>query len=132
MPLRVDYDAIANAYDWRYQHTDFSGIESAVTALVDPKPGARAVEVGCGTGRWLRLLRASGMDAAGVDASFGMLSLAASPVVQACAEQLPWISSSKVGGDFKSAAWRRHGPSRSSDSVQNERPGIHRGTPMTR
>jgi ubiquinone/menaquinone biosynthesis C-methylase UbiE len=89
VPLRVDYDAIASAYDRRYQHNDFAGIESAVTSFVGPKLGARVVEVGCGTGRWLRLLRASGIPVAGVDASFGMLTHAQPPVLQAVAEQLP-------------------------------------------
>ena len=94
MSLRVDYDAIAGAYDRRYQLNDFSGVETAVTSFVDPTPGARVVEVGCGTGRWLRMLRAHGIRIIGADASFGMLSHATAPVVQAMAEQLPWTSRS--------------------------------------
>lgn len=94
MPLRVDYDAIASAYDRRYQHNDFSGIERAVTSFVGTKLGARVVEVGCGTGRWLRLLRALGIRVVGVDASFGMLRNAQAPVLQALAEQLPWTNQS--------------------------------------
>jgi len=90
VPLRVDYDAIASAYDRRYQHNDFSGIGRAVTSFVDTKRGARVVEVGCGTGRWLRLLRGRGTRVVGMDASFGMLSHAPAPVLQAVAEQLPW------------------------------------------
>jgi SAM-dependent methyltransferase len=93
VPLRVDYDAIASAYDRRYQHNDFSGIDSAVTSFVEPTPDARVVEVGCGTGRWLRLLCGS-LRVTGVDASFGMLSHAQAPVVQAAAEQLPCTSRS--------------------------------------
>jgi ubiquinone/menaquinone biosynthesis C-methylase UbiE len=87
-------DAIASAYDRRYQHNDFSGIESAVTSFVDLTPDARVVEVGCGTGRWLRLLCGSGIRVTGLDASLGMLSHAQTPVVQAVAEQLPWTSRS--------------------------------------
>lgn len=94
MPLRVDYDAVAGAYDRRYQLNDFSGVETAVTSFVDVTLGARVVEVGCGTGRWLRMLRAPGILATGADASFGMLSHATTPVVQAMAEQLPWTSRS--------------------------------------
>ena len=94
MPVRVDYDAIASAYDRRYQHNDFSGVERAVTSFVDATPAARVVEVACGTGRWLRLLRERGVPVIGADASFGMLSHAESPVVQAIAEQLPWTSRS--------------------------------------
>ena len=94
VPLRVDYDAIASAYDRRYQHNDFSGIERAVTSFVGTKLGARVVEVGCGTGRWLRLLRGRGTRVVGMDASFGMLSHAPAPVLRAVAEQLPWPSRS--------------------------------------
>lgn len=94
MPLRVDYDAIAGVYDRRYQHNDFSGIERAVTSFAGPSLGARVVEVGCGTGRWLRLLRALGIRVVGVDASFGMLRNAQAPVLQALAEQLPWTNQS--------------------------------------
>jgi ubiquinone/menaquinone biosynthesis C-methylase UbiE len=91
---RVDYDAIAGVYDRRYQQNDFSGVENAVTSFAGSNPGARVVEVGCGTGRWLRLLRAKGIKATGMDASSGMLSRAQSPVVQAVAEQLPYASGS--------------------------------------
>jgi ubiquinone/menaquinone biosynthesis C-methylase UbiE len=94
VPLRVDYDAIAGAYDRRYQHNDFSGIERAVTSFVGTKPGGRVVEVGCGTGRWLQLLRARGTPVVGMDASFGMLSHARAPILQALAEQLPFPSRS--------------------------------------
>ena len=94
VPLRVDYDAIASAYDRRYQHNDFSGVERAVTSFVGTTLGARVVEVGCGTGRWLRLLRGSDIRVVGMDASFGMLSHAQAPVLQAVAEQLPWTSRS--------------------------------------
>ena len=93
MPVRVDYDAIASAYDRRYQHNDFSGVESAVTSFVGAAPAARIVEVGCGTGRWLQLLRENGVAVIGADASFGMLSHAHPPIVQAVAELLPWTSS---------------------------------------
>ena len=94
MPLRVDYDAVASAYERRYQLNDFSGIERAVTSFVGSTRDARIVEVGCGTGRWLRLLREGGIRATGADASFGLLSHAKAPVVQALAEQLPWTSRS--------------------------------------
>lgn len=94
MAQRVDYDAIAGVYDRRYQQNDFSGIERAVTSFVGTEPGAVVVEVGCGTGRWLRLLRAKGIRATGMDASSGMLSRAQSPVVQAVAGQLPYASRS--------------------------------------
>lgn len=94
MAQRVDYDAIAGDYDRRYQQNDFSGIEHAVTSFACSDPGAVVVEVGCGTGRWLRLLRAKSIRATGMDGSAGMLSRAQSPVVQAVAERLPYASGS--------------------------------------
>jgi ubiquinone/menaquinone biosynthesis C-methylase UbiE len=94
VPQRVDYDAIASAYDRRYQHNDFSGVERAVMSFVSATPAARIVEVGCGTGRWLRLLRESGVPVIGADASLGMLRHAHPPIVQALAEQLPWTNRS--------------------------------------
>ena len=97
MPLPVNDDAIASAYDRRYQHYDFSGIERAVTLFAGTKLGARVVEVGCGTGRWLRLLRGRGTRVVGMDASFGMLSHAPAPVLQAVAEQLPWPTRRFIG-----------------------------------
>jgi ubiquinone/menaquinone biosynthesis C-methylase UbiE len=94
VPLRVDYDAIAGVYDRRYQFSDFPGVESAVISFAGTSSGARVVEVGCGTGRWLRLLRGSGIRVLGMDVSFGMLSHAQPPLVQAEAKHLPWTSSS--------------------------------------
>lgn len=94
MAQRVDYDAIAGVYDRRYQQNDFSGVEKAVTSFAGSDPGALVVEAGCGTGRWLRLLRANGIRVIGMDASAGMLARAQAPVVQAVAERLPFATGS--------------------------------------
>jgi ubiquinone/menaquinone biosynthesis C-methylase UbiE len=91
---RLDYDAIAGVYDRRYEQNDFSGIERTVQSFAGTAPGAVVVEVGCGTGRWLRLLRAAGIRITGMDASLGMLVRAKAPVAQAVAEYLPYASRS--------------------------------------
>jgi SAM-dependent methyltransferase len=43
--------------------------------------GARVLDVGCGTGAAVRMLRACGFDARGIDASEKLVSMAASPYV---------------------------------------------------
>ena len=98
MTPRCDYDAIADAYGRRYSRNDYSGVERALTAFVGTHPDVRVLEVGCGTGHWLRMLVEKGIRAAGLDASIGMLAYARDdarcPVVHGLAEQLPWASAS--------------------------------------
>ena len=45
-------------------------------ALAAVPPGARFLDVGCGTGRWVRRYGELGFSAVGVDATFGMLRIA--------------------------------------------------------
>ena len=52
----VDYDRVASTYDRRYRHNDYSGIETALVAFAGQDLDHRVLEVGCGTGHWLRLL----------------------------------------------------------------------------
>jgi SAM-dependent methyltransferase len=64
-------------------------------AWASPAPGARVLDVGCGTGRWLRRYAELGLNAFGVDATPGMLRRAQevgtkSPVVAAPAQHLPF------------------------------------------
>jgi len=103
MSPSVDYDRIANQYDTRYERNDYSGIAAAIREFAAGDRGARCsrmLEVGCGTGHWLRVL---GGDAAagvvGVDLSQGMLDVARrrdprSRVLRARAEMLPFASGS--------------------------------------
>jgi ubiquinone/menaquinone biosynthesis C-methylase UbiE len=97
-PPSVDYDAIASVYDRRYLHNDYSGVENAVIAFAGENPAARVLEVGCGTGHWLRLLRSRGIRVAGLDASIRMLSRARDQdrctVIRGLAEDLPWAAGS--------------------------------------
>jgi len=72
----------------------FRAIQRAL-ALADVRRGARILDVGCGTGRWLRRYQALGLQATGVDATPEMLGLArergtASPLVSGEAGRLPF------------------------------------------
>ena len=95
MARAVDYDSVASAYDRRYAHQEYAGVERAVRRFVAGAAGARLAEVGCGTGYWLSLLAAEGLRVAGVDASRAMLGRAQARVpgaalARASAERLPW------------------------------------------
>jgi ubiquinone/menaquinone biosynthesis C-methylase UbiE len=94
----IDYDAIAAGYDRRYLINDYSGVERAVSEFAGHASGERVLEVGCGTGHWLRLLGTRGVAPTGLDASIRMLaharSHAHSPLVHGFAERLPFATAS--------------------------------------
>jgi len=94
----VDYEAIASTYDRRYLNNDYSGVEQAVTEFVGQNADARVLEVGCGTGHWLALLRQHALVVAGLDASMAMLARARAQgitgLVRGLAEHLPWADRS--------------------------------------
>ncbi len=97
MAFHVNYDSIAATYDRRYVENDYSGVERVLTAFVGSNVTGRVLEVGCGTGHWLRLLGERGLRVAGVDASRNMLGLCPRPstcavLAQGRAEHLPWAS----------------------------------------
>ena len=95
MPQQVNYDRIAPEYDQRYAALEFGGIEEAVVAFAAGTPGLDTLEVGCGTGHWLDVLRSRGASVAGLDNSAEMLRIAATrvpdvPLRQGGAHRLPW------------------------------------------
>jgi ubiquinone/menaquinone biosynthesis C-methylase UbiE len=98
MRPNVNYDAIASAYDWRYLHNDYSGVEQALMGFVGRNRDTRVLEVGCGTGHWLGLLKASSFHVVGLDASIGMLGHAQAQLrgrlVHGDAEHLPFARES--------------------------------------
>jgi len=99
MNRSVDYDDIAATYDRRYQQNEYAGIEQAVLQIAGNEPDRRVLEVGCGTGHWLALLRQRGFRVAGLDASSHMLARAQTHVpgtmlARGRAEYLPWVSGS--------------------------------------
>lgn len=94
----VDYDGIAAGYDARYRDYQYGGVERAALGFAG-EAGGRVLEVGCGTGHWLALLAARGLQVAGIDASSEMLDQARDrlpdvELVHGRAEQLPWPDAS--------------------------------------
>jgi SAM-dependent methyltransferase len=72
----LDYNPIASDYERRYTAGVWSGVAATLNEFVKEESIRRAVEVGCGTGHWLSMLRDGGVDALGLDLSFGMLQQA--------------------------------------------------------
>jgi ubiquinone/menaquinone biosynthesis C-methylase UbiE len=93
--VNLNYDSVAKDYDRRYLINDYSGVEEALMAFVGGDLTGRVLEVGCGTGHWLRLLTERRIRIAGVDASYNMLEFAhdqapAARLAHGKAEHLPW------------------------------------------
>ncbi len=96
---QADYDQIAHTYDTRYERNSYVGVQQALQRFAGSQPGLQILEIGCGTGHWLKLLSASGLHVVGLDLSAGMLAqaqmgLAGIPLVQGTAERLPWQAES--------------------------------------
>ena len=77
-------------------YIQFRAVQRAV-ALAKLSPGARFLDVGCGTGRWVRRYRELGFSPVGVDATIGMLRIARShrttcPLAAGLANDLPFSS----------------------------------------
>ncbi len=94
---RVDYDALAPTYNQRFVASDRPAVATALQDLVATTPGQRALEVGCGTGRWLEALHTVASAVYGLDPSQGMLRQAqqrALPLrlVQGRGESLPFAT----------------------------------------
>lgn len=100
MAQRVDYDRVAPAYDSRYARNTYTGVEQALASFVEGSRAAhhRVLEIGCGTGHWVRRLRESNVIAFGVDLSAGMLEIARETlsgcVIRGRADSLPCGSAS--------------------------------------
>lgn len=96
--MTATYDAVANAYNRRYELHDYSGIRSAILNLVVSTNARHVLEVGCGTCRWLALLAQSGCKVAGIDPSKEMLrrapDAARGDLREGVAETLPWADAS--------------------------------------
>jgi ubiquinone/menaquinone biosynthesis C-methylase UbiE len=88
----VNYDPVAHAYDRRYELHDYPGVRTAL--LRNTFAGARVLELGCGTGKWLADLAAAGCQVAGIDPSQRMLDRAhqrcSADLRHGTAESLPW------------------------------------------
>ena len=77
----------------------------ALRRWLDVKPGTRVLDVGCGVGRWSRLLAAKGAQVTGVDLSPTMIAqaqrrAAAEGVAERCSFRVQDLSSLDVEGQF--------------------------------
>jgi SAM-dependent methyltransferase len=77
----------------------------ALRPWLNVKPGTRVLDVGCGVGRWSRMLAARGADVTGVDLSPTMVAqaqqrAAADGVADRCRFQVQDLSRLDVGGQF--------------------------------
>jgi SAM-dependent methyltransferase len=89
----TDYDAVAAGYDLRYRHYDYRAIRDALSAFLGAGPLSAVLEVGCGTGHWLREMAGRAGRVAGIDLSAEMIARAVGSgamLVRARAEALPW------------------------------------------
>lgn len=76
-PASLNYDQVAANYNVRFgAEYDRPNVAAALLALAHEVGARRVLEVGCGTGRWLAALSASGVAAYGLDPSRGMLAQA--------------------------------------------------------
>ncbi len=97
---RVDYDRVASAYNLRYEQNNYTGVEQALEAFVEPcrNTHQRVLEIGCGTGHWVGRLRGSALMVFGLDPSTGMLEVArgslSGGLIRGGAEALPFASAS--------------------------------------
>lgn len=92
---RVDYDAVAPAYDKRYEHQRYEQVERAVHQFLDGRSGGSVLEVGCGTGHWLASIAELAAIVVGLDRSREMLHRARTTahralLAQATAEAIPF------------------------------------------
>jgi ubiquinone/menaquinone biosynthesis C-methylase UbiE len=100
MTRRIDYDRVAAGYDSRYARNTYIGVEQALASFVeDSRPSRlRVLEIGCGTGHWMRRLRESNVIAFGLDLSVGMLAIArdtlSGRLIRAGADSLPFGTAS--------------------------------------
>jgi ubiquinone/menaquinone biosynthesis C-methylase UbiE len=95
----ADYDQIAQTYDRRYERNQYAGVEHALRQFVGDQSGLRILEVGCGTGHWLRVLQESENYVTGLDYSVEMLARARTlvlglDVIRGSAQCLPWSAGS--------------------------------------
>ena len=91
---RVEYDAVAPTFDNRYAGQNYDQTTDAVRRFIGTVSRRSVLEVGCGTGHWLDVIRGDAALLVGVDRSLGMLRRAQKPaspalLVQGTAELLP-------------------------------------------
>jgi len=75
MIARVNYDGVSTVYDQRYRSGGPAGVAESLRELARKVDARYVLEVGCGTGHWLALMRGPEIRC-GLDYSVGMLDKA--------------------------------------------------------
>jgi ubiquinone/menaquinone biosynthesis C-methylase UbiE len=97
--VRNHYNSISDTYDRRYEINPLKGVEEALRDLIAEIGARRVLEIGCGTGHWLKTLAPHVDRIIGLDSSSGMLRRAndlPKPIELVCgsAESTPFAGSS--------------------------------------
>ena len=97
MEPKLDYNRVAATYNGRYDTASHNGTAQALLNLVVEHGLTTVLEVGCGTGHWLRTLAPVTSQIVGLDPSEGMLQQArlldgTTTLVKGQAEHLPFQS----------------------------------------
>lgn len=98
-PIRAEYARLSQHYDRRWSFYVDASIDETLRRL--PDPGRQVLDLACGTGSLLQVLRRNWpqIELIGLDLSFEMLGVAAgklgsgAALCQGSAEQLPWRGS---------------------------------------
>jgi len=88
----TDYDSVAGGYDVRYRNYDYAAIKQGLSTFLGDASLRSILEVGCGTGYWLRTMAGRARGIVGIDRSAEMLARAkgsGASLVRARAESLP-------------------------------------------
>ncbi len=70
--MKVDYDKVSEIYDNRYKDSKLPGVEKTLTEIITTNNINSILEVGCGTGYWLKKFSDADI-ITGIDFSRGML-----------------------------------------------------------
>ncbi|OGU55211.1 MAG: hypothetical protein A2V66_00680 [Ignavibacteria bacterium RBG_13_36_8] len=73
---RINYNSLAKSYNKRYTASPLEGIGKEIDKIANNLKPNRILEIGCGTGHWLKKISDSNSLLYGIDYSIGMLSQA--------------------------------------------------------
>ena len=103
-PHQNTFDVKATSYESWYQTPPGKYADSLekelFLKLVQPEPGQKLVDIGCGTGDYLAFFQQSGLETTGIDVSEAMLAIASQKLgpgtrlCQGSAEKLPFDNDS--------------------------------------
>lgn len=99
MEIKTNYNEIAPIYDERYKVNYLKAVEQSLLYIASENNVQKILEVGCGTGRWLKSLRILNKKLLGLDYSIEMLKIAKNSneidgIVNADASNLPFNNNS--------------------------------------